>query len=203
MHACGGTNNCATAIQRFSGNRSDRREGHRGVDAVTLIAASYRRERRLDYSEAIIHFPKTREVGDSGVARQQRSLWRGQRSFFGEGDSRKQRRQWTDLAPESVDSEGLTPLDSSLTPESTPNTRQAYCQMLAVHRTGETRRVEVEWLSGGSGRRTGRRHPLHSLDVWTGHRQDSWNQGCDRGQSRNQTRIQPSGLDGGLGFLWT
>src|SRR5271170_1353256 len=148
-------------------------------------------------------------IGDSApdvkseIARQTCRSCRSSLPIMPNSDTRKQRWQWTDLAPESVDSEGLTPLDSSLTPESTPNTRQAYCQMLAMHRTGETRRAEVEGLSGESGRRTERRHPLHSLDVGTGHRQDSWNQGCDRGQNRNRTRIQPSGLDGGSGFLWT
>ena len=79
MHVCGGTNNCATAIQRFSGNRNDRREGHHGVDAIIPTLRSYHRGHRLDYSEAIIHFHRTREVDDLGGARQQRDPWQERR----------------------------------------------------------------------------------------------------------------------------
>ena len=79
MHTCEGTNNCATAIQRFSGNGNDRRGGHHGVDSITLIAESYRWGYRLDYSEAIIHFRRTREVEDLSSARQQRDPWQERR----------------------------------------------------------------------------------------------------------------------------
>ena len=79
MHACGGTNNCATAIQRFSRNRNDRQGGHHGIDAIALIAESYGQGHRLDYSEAIIHFRRTREVEDLGGARQQWDPWQERR----------------------------------------------------------------------------------------------------------------------------
>ena len=71
MHVCEGINNCVTAIQRFSGNRNDRRGGHHGVDAIALTVESYRQGHRLDYSKAIIHFRRTREVEDFRGARQQ------------------------------------------------------------------------------------------------------------------------------------
>ena len=75
MHACGGTNNCVTAIQRFSELRNDQPVGHRDVGAIIPSTGSRLQGHRLNFFEAIIHCPKTRGIEDHGVDRQQLDPW--------------------------------------------------------------------------------------------------------------------------------